>query len=138
VIRRLRRSERGSMSVEVVLMVPILVMFLMLVLAGGRYVTVRADIESAARDAARAASFERSQSAAYSAAYAAANASNVDDRFSSCDVANIGGTFAAGGVVEVTIRCRVSNDGLGFVGLTGNRDFEASSSAPIDQYRRFG
>lgn len=134
----LRRRERGSMSVEVVLMVPILVMFLLLVLAGGRYVTVRADIESAARDAARAASFERSQSEAYSAAYAAANASDVDDRFSACEVSNIDGAFEAGGVVEVTVRCRVSNDGLGLVGLTGSRDFEATSSAPIDRYRRFG
>lgn len=134
----LRHRERGSMSVEVVLMVPILVMFLLLVLAGGRYVTVRADIESAARDAARAASFERSQSAAYSAAYAAANASDVDDRFSACEVSDIDGAFEAGGVVEVTVRCRVSNDGLGLVGLTGSRDFEATSSAPIDRYRRFG
>lgn len=137
-IRGLRERERGSMSVEVVLMVPILVMFLMLVLAGGRYVAVRADIESAARDAARAASFERSQSEAFSAAYAAANASDVDDRFSECVVSDITGSFEAGGVVEVSVRCRVSNNGLGFIGLNGSDDFEASSSAPIDQYRRFG
>lgn len=132
------RHERGSMSVEVVLMVPILVMFTMLVLACGRYVSVRADIDAAARDAARAASFERSESAARSAALAAANASDVNDSFSSCSVAAINGDFAAGGVVNVSVRCQVTNKGLGLVGLFGSRDFEADSSAPIDQYRRFG
>jgi len=126
------------MSVEVVLTVPILVMFTLLVLAGGRYVAVRADIDAAARDAARAASFERSEPAARAAALAAANASDVNDSFSACEVANIDGDFEAGGVVDVTVRCTVSNRGLGLVGLTGSRDFEASSSAPIDQYRRFG
>lgn len=134
----LRRRERGSMSVEVVLMVPILVMFTLLVLAGGRYVAVRADIDAAARDAARAASFERSEPAARAAALAAANASDVDDSFSTCAVEGIDGSFEAGGVISVTVRCTVSNRGLGLVGLTGSRDFTSSSSAPIDQYRRFG
>ncbi|MDQ2689321.1 MAG: pilus assembly protein [Chloroflexota bacterium] len=134
----LHRSERGSMSVEVVLTVPILVMFTLLVLAGGRYVAVKADIDAAARDAARAASFERSESAARAAAAEAANSSDVDDSFSSCAVASITGNFEAGGVVNVRVRCTVSNDGLGLVGLTGSRNFEATSSAPIDQFRRFG
>lgn len=134
----LRRRERGSMSVEVVLMVPILVMFTLLVLAGGRYVAVRADIDAAARDAARAASFERSKPAALAAALDAANASDVDDSFSTCAVEDIDGSFEAGGVINVTVRCTVSNRGLGLVGLTGSRDFTSSSSAPIDQYRRFG
>ncbi|MFS0886675.1 TadE/TadG family type IV pilus assembly protein [Aeromicrobium sp. 179-A 4D2 NHS] len=132
------RDERGSMSVEVVLMVPILVMFTLLVLAGGRYVAVRADIDAAARDAARAASFERSEAAARAAAQAAANASDVNDSFSSCRIASISGDFAAGGVVDVTVSCTVTNSGLGLIGLTGSREFESSSSAPIDQYRRFG
>lgn len=136
-VRRIR-SERGSMSVEVVLTVPILVMFTLLVLAGGRYVAVKADIDAAARDAARAASFERSEPAARAAALAAANASDVNDSFSSCDVTGVNGSFEAGGVVNVSVRCTVSNDGLGLVGLTGSRNFEATSSAPIDRYRRFG
>lgn len=135
---RARRYERGSMSVEVVLMVPILVMFMLLALAGGRYVSVRADIESAARDAARAASFERSESAARAAAADAVADSDVDDSFSSCRIGDVGGQFRAGGVVEVDVICRVSNTGLDLVGLTGDREFEASSSAPFDEYRRFG
>ncbi|GAA3546401.1 hypothetical protein AFL01nite_28050 [Aeromicrobium flavum] len=137
-LSRRPRLERGSMSVEVVLMVPILVLFLLLVLMGGRYVTVRADIESAARDAARAASFERTEPAARQAAYDAANASDMDDRFSSCVVPSIQGPFEAGGVVTVTVRCTVSNRGLTPLGVRGTETFEATSSAPIDRYRRFG
>ena len=53
--RGCRRDERGSMAVEVVILAPVLLMFVMLVVAGGRYVGVQGDIEAAARDAARAA-----------------------------------------------------------------------------------
>lgn len=137
-IGRSARRERGSMSVEVVLMTPVLVLFLLLVLAGGRYVSVRADIESAARDAARAASFERTESAARAAAASAVAASDVDDSFSACAIDGVSGQFRAGGVVSVTVRCAVSHTGLSLIGLGGARDFSATSSAPIDQYRRFG
>ena len=46
------------MAVEVVILAPVLLMFVMLVVAGGRYVSVQGDIEAAARDAARAASLQ--------------------------------------------------------------------------------
>ena len=51
-----RRDERGSMAVEIVVLIPVLFMFTLFVVAGGRYVNARADADSTARDAARAAS----------------------------------------------------------------------------------
>lgn len=124
------------MSVEVVFMVPILVMFTMLVLVGGRYVSVRADIDAAARDAARAASMERTVYGAQAAALSAVQL--ADDNFSDCQLTEFSGSFVAGGIVTVGISCRVSNRGLGLLGLGDSRVFEASSSAPLDEYRRFG
>ena len=44
------------MAVEVVVLIPVLFMFTLFVVAGGRYVSARADADSTARDAARAAS----------------------------------------------------------------------------------
>ena len=129
-----RRDERGSMAVEVVLMIPILFMFTLLVVAGGRYVSVRADIEAAARDAARAASFERSYEDAASAASSVAT--SALDGFANCEVDDLGGEFEAGGVVEVTLRCDIPNDGLGLIGLNGSLPVSASASAPLDTYRR--
>lgn len=124
------------MAVEVVLLTPILMLFTLLVVAGGRYVSVQADIEAAARDAARAASFART----FGDAETAANqvATTALDGFSECQVARLGGDFEAGGLVEVTIDCSVPNDGLGLIGLGGSLSMSATGSAPLDTYRRTG
>lgn len=131
-----RRDERGSMAVEVVLLIPILFLFMLLVVVGGRYVSVRADMEAAARDAARAASLERSYGDAESAANAASNAAL--DGFASCRMSKFEGPFVAGGSVEVEIQCDVPNDGLGLLGLSGSLRMTASGAAPLDTYRRTG
>lgn len=130
------RHERGSMAVEVVLLTPILVLFMLLVVAGGRYISVQADIEAAARDAARAASFERSHGSAAAAAQAAATAA-LDD-FAVCQVGDLGGNFEAGGLVEIELTCQVPNDDLGLIGLRGNHEMSATGAAPLDTYRRTG
>jgi hypothetical protein len=133
--QRLRRTdERGSMAVEVVLMIPVLFLFMLLVVAGGRWVSVRADMEAAARDAARAASLERSSGAARAAANQAANAAL--DTFATCRMGGFDSDFRAGGYVEVTIDCTVPNDGLGLLGVPGSLSMSASGSAPLDTYRR--
>lgn len=134
--RRAPRGQRGSMAVEVVLLTPVLVAFTMLVVAGGRYVSVRGDIEAAARDAVRAASYERSYAAATAAAAQAASASL--DRSTDCAVASLTGDFAAGGTIRVELHCRVPLDGLGLVGLSGSLPVDADSAAPLDTYRRTG
>lgn len=131
---RRRADDRGSMAVEVVVMIPILFLFMLLVVAGGRWVSVRADMEAAARDAARAASFERSFGAAEAAASSTASAAL--DGFASCRMGRFDSDFTAGGYVEVTIDCNVPNDGLGLLGLPGSLDMSASGSAPLDTYRR--
>jgi Flp pilus assembly protein TadG len=130
------RHEGGSMSVEVVLLMPILVMFTLLVVAGGRYVSVRGDIEAAARDAARAASFERTYEAANASASAVAQ--SALGGFSDCTVQDLGGDFRAGGRVDVTLTCTVSGRGLGLIGLGRPWSVEGSGSAPLDTYRRTG
>ena len=133
--RARRRGERGSMAVEVVLMMPVLFAFTLLVVAGGRYVTAKADVESVARDAARAASFERSYGAAHEAANRAVSASLPAS--ASCSPVDMGGTrFEAGGIVQVTLDCRVSNQGLGLIGLSGSVRITGDAAAPLDTYRR--
>lgn len=128
--------ERGSMAIEVVLLTPILLLFTLLVVAGGRYVSVQADIEAAARDAAREASYART----YDEASAAANtvATTALDSFATCQVDRLGGNFVPGGLVKVTLRCQVPNSGLGLLGLGGSLAMKATGSAPLDTYRRTG
>jgi Flp pilus assembly protein TadG len=124
------------MAVEVVLLTPVLVMFVLLVVAGGRYVGVRGDIEAAARDAVRAASYQRDYADARAAAAQAAGASL--DASTDCAAPTLGGDFVAGGVITVELRCSVPYDGLGLVGLSGALGVTAQSSAPLDTYRRTG
>lgn len=123
------------MAIEVVLLTPLLLMFIMLIAAGGRYVAVQGEIEATARDAARAASLEREAGAAEAAAGSIVRSSLDPDV--ACSAPSFRGTdFRAGGMVVVTLDCDVSYDGLGLIGLPGSVAIDGESAAPIDQYRR--
>lgn len=128
------RDQRGSMSVEVVILTPVLLAFVLLVVAGGRYVGVKGDVEAAARDAARAASLERSWGAAQAAAAQVTRQSLNPD--TTCGAPRVSPNFAPGEVIEVHLSCNVSLDGLGLVGLSGSVPVEAVSKSPLDTYRR--
>ena len=116
-------SERGTMSIEMVVLVPVLLLITMVAVAGGRIVSAQGMVEAASRDAARAASMERSVGAASTAANASCSA-GVD----------VGG-FRRGGAVTVSVSCRVKLSDLGLVFLPGTTVVKAESSAPVDQWR---
>lgn len=128
-----RRDERGSMAVEVVILAPLLMMFVLLVVAAGRYVGVEGDIEAAARDAARAASLENTRGEAEQAARSTIAAS-LDG--SDCAVGYDDANWGPDGTVSVTLRCRVPYDDLGLLGLPGSVEIEAESHVRLDPYRR--
>lgn len=123
------------MAVEIVILTPVLVAFILLVVAFGRYVTIRGDVEAVTRDAARAASLERTAGAAQAAADAAvaAGLSRGD-----CTGAALSGAFVAGGTIQVEVTCRIRYDDLGLIGLPGTVAVRGSSAAPLDTYRRTG
>jgi Flp pilus assembly protein TadG len=127
--------ERGSMAVEVVILTPILVAFILLVVAFGRYVSARGDVEAVARDAVRAASLERTASGAQAAADAAVAAGLTRP---GCSGAALSGAFVAGGTITVEVRCTVPMADLGLVGVPGSVTVSGTSAAPLDTYRRTG
>lgn len=129
-----RNCDRGSMAVEVVLLAPLLVGFVMLVVAFGRFVDVQGDVEAAAREAARAASIERSLPAAAAASDAAVAA--MLPAAVSCSPPVVGGQFTEGGVVTVAVACRVPLGDLGLLGLPGSVAVEGRSAAPLETFRR--
>lgn len=132
--RRGRRGDAGSMAVEVVLITPVLVVFMLMVVAFGRLVWVRGQVEAASRDAVRAASIARSPGEARTEALAVAN-DQLDGR-ATCGAPAFEGNFAPGQVITVTLTCDVSYSELGLLGLGGGTTVTAESSAPIDLYRR--
>ncbi len=123
------------MAVEVVLLAPVLIAMMMLVVGLGRYVDRSGDVDAIARDAVRAASLQRTMGDALEAA------NTIIDRSTpagtTCqNVSSFGGSFASGEEITLQVRCEVSFDGLGFIGLPGGATMVGESSAPIDTLRR--
>jgi len=131
-----RGDERGGMSLELVLLAPVFVMFLMLLAAAGRVVDARSQIEGAARDAARAASIARSAGDAEAYAARAAARSLADHHWCRGGPRVFADTaqWGPGGRVTVTVTCTVDLGDLALVGLPGSRTFTGDAVAPIDTY----
>ena len=131
-----RRAERGSISTELVVLVPVLVLFLLIAVALGRYESVRQQVIGAARAAADAAAVVSSPSQAQAAAYLAAG-SVVTARWAcaglvvSTDVSR----FVPGGVVRVDVTCRIDLSDLVVPGLPGATSVSSVQVATIDPYR---
>src|SRR3954468_23359743 len=103
------KSDRGSASMELVLITPAVLVLLLFVVAGGRLVLARERVDAAARDAARAGTIARSPAAARADATAAANPRLAEAGVTcrsfevNVDVTN----FRPGGDVASTVTCTV-------------------------------
>jgi TadE-like protein len=127
------------MAVEVVILVPVLIAIMMMVVAFGRYVDTRGNVEAVARDAVRAASLERDVASAAQVAQAVADATLPAS--TTCQPVQLSGragplVFAPGEIITVALTCEVSFSGLGGIGLPGSLPITGESSAPLDQLRR--
>ncbi|MFE4413229.1 TadE/TadG family type IV pilus assembly protein [Streptomyces sp. NPDC056821] len=141
--RRLR-SDEGSAAIEAAIVLPALIMFLCLAIAGGRIVTSGAKIDSAAEDAAREASIHRTAAAAQGAAQSAA-AESLNDQGITCASTsvsvNTGGlSVPVGqvGTVTVTVTCTVNLSGLLLPGVPGARTLTSTATSVVDQHRQRG
>ncbi len=132
-----QRNERGSASVELVLLTPVLVGLLCLTVAIGRVQSARADIEASARDAARAASLERTAVDARAAGEQAARA-GLDAGGYSCLPLTVSvntAGFAADATVTATVTCTLRLSDVTGMGIPTTRTLTARFSEPIDRYR---
>jgi Flp pilus assembly protein TadG len=135
-MRSERVSSRGSLTVELVVLMPVLALFLLVSLAFGRYALAREQVVGGARAAADAAAVASSASQAQQAAVAAAtpvlqsNHSCTHPRVT-VDVAS----FAPGAVVRVSVSCRIDFSDLLVPGLPGATTIEAAQATAIDPYR---
>ncbi|MFJ9752308.1 TadE/TadG family type IV pilus assembly protein [Streptomyces chartreusis] len=141
--RRLRGDE-GSAAIEAAIILPALIMFLCMAIAGGRIVTSGAKIDAAAEDAAREASIHRTAGAAQDAAHAAA-AESLNDQGITCastSVAiNTGGLNVPVGqvaTVTATVTCTVTLSDLLLPGVPGAKTLESTATSVVDMYRQRG
>jgi Flp pilus assembly protein TadG len=132
--------DGGTMSLEMVLLTPLFVAFIMLLAWAGRIVDARSQVDSAARDAVRAASTARSESAVKNLAQDAANASLGGVGWCSpgpsvsIDQQSGATNWQAGGQISVIVTCTVNLGDLTFIGLPGTKTITAHATAPIDNY----
>lgn len=124
------------MSLEMVLMTPIFIGFLMLLVGVGRIIDAQSQVDGAARDAARSASVARSESDAVTrAADTVAFSLNGHDWCTGGPQAETDtGAWGPGGRVTVTVTCDAELGGLSFIGLPGTKTLTGAATAPIDTY----
>jgi Flp pilus assembly protein TadG len=131
------RDERGSVTVELVLVTPLLILLLLFVVALGRLASARIDVNGAAAQAARAASIARDPESASNAAKQTATAALADDHVTCANLAVATDTsgFSAGGTVAVTITCNVDLADLAGLRLPASTAISARSVSVVDTYR---
>jgi len=130
--QRKRPRDRGSLSVELALFAPVVVLLIALGLLADRASTTMIDLHTAARAAARAASIERTAADAQAAASDVAEAMRPDrcaDYTAQIDTADL----EPGSAVTVTLTCTT-----GSVAFFGARTETVTSRSPIDQWRSGG
>jgi Flp pilus assembly protein TadG len=129
-------SEKGSASLELVILAPLLVSMLLFVVLLGRFANLRVDVQGAARDAARSASLQRSGADAETTAMSSAQAS-LSTAGTSCsrlDVRTDTADFRAGGRVTVDVYCDVPMADLSLLSL-GQKTVHASFVEQVDVFR---
>jgi Flp pilus assembly protein TadG len=138
---RRRPGERGAAAAELALVVPVLVLIIGVLVAGGRLWLARQAVTDAAAGAARAASLARNPAEARASATAVV-VSNTRTYGLSCqglevDVDTGGFARAAGttATVEVAVACTVGLSDVVVPGLPGSSRITATGSAPLDTYR---
>ncbi|MFJ3213859.1 TadE family protein [Streptomyces flaveolus] len=144
VMRRLggtRGGDEGSVAIEAAIVLPPLIMFVCLAIAGGRIVTSGAKIDAAAEDAAREASIHRTAASAQAAAQAAA-AESLDDQGIACasssvaiDTSGLSVPVGQVGTVTVTVTCTVNLSDLLLPGVPGSKNLTSTATSVVDAFR---
>lgn len=109
VARRFRGDERdrGLSTVEVVILAPVMILFILVLVAFGQLVDGRGAIDSAARDAARAGSIQKDHATAMSEARKAAEADLADVCSGPVTVDQTSAGFEAATFFTVEVSCEV-------------------------------
>ncbi len=136
-LRRVGRGERGGVTVELVLLTPLLIVLLLFVVALGRLSGARIDVDGAAAQAARAASIARDPATATALARQTATAALGSDHVTCAHLAvdtDVTG-FAPGDQVGVTVTCTVALSDLTGLRLPASETVSSHATSVIDTYR---
>ncbi len=129
--------QRGSVTVELVLLAPALFAVLLFIVGVGRLADAHGQLVGAARDAARAASQARDPATADAAARHAASG-DLTAAAIGCGrltVTTDTTSFTPGGAVRVTVSCTATLADVAMAGFPGHETLRATAVAPLETYR---
>jgi Flp pilus assembly protein TadG len=132
--KRCAHADRGLSTVEVVILAPVLILFILVLVAFGQLVDGRGAVDGAARDAARAGSIQKDHATALAEARKAAEADLSDVCSGPVSVVQTSQGFAPDSIFTVEVSCQVR--GLAMLGLNIPTHLSASFSSPLDPFRR--
>ena len=135
-----RRDDRGSLTVELVVLTPILLIVAMATLVFGRVSEARQQVVEASRAGAEAAAILPTVGTAQwvGAINAVINLIGRNHTCAHVSITTDTGNFVAGGYVTVHVSCLVLLSDLAFPGMPGSTIVQASATAPLDPYRSVG
>ena len=134
------REDRGSLTVELVVLTPVLMVVVLASLVFGRVVEARQQVVESARAGAEAAAVLPDVGSARWVG-SIDSVVNLLDRSHTCAHATISvdtSHFVPGGYVTAHVSCLVLLSDVGFPGLPGSTTVSASATAPVDPYRSVG
>lgn len=136
---RHRRTNQGSVTLELVILTPALITALLFVIAAGQITTAHSAVEAAARDAARQASISRDPTTARNAAQNSAQATLTREGLAcpalvSIDTSGFSQALGQTGTVTAQVTCHVNVADLAVVGI-GGITVSARFASPIDPFR---
>ncbi|EPD55787.1 MULTISPECIES: TadE/TadG family type IV pilus assembly protein [unclassified Streptomyces] len=126
--------DRGLSTIEVVILAPVMILFILVLVAFGQLVDGRGALDGAARDAARAGSIQKDHATAISEAKKAADADLADVCSGPVSVVQTSAGFEPDTIFTVEVSCQVR--GLAMLGLDIPTTLKASFSSPLDPFRR--
>ncbi len=134
--RLVAEPERGSVTIELILATPVLIVFLLLVVSLGQVVSARLTLDGAAASAARAASVATSPEAAVADAQQSVSGAGSLG-CASVKVATNTEDFVAGGNVAVTLTCSFNLAPFDGLHLPSTETFSSTFAEPLDQYKAY-
>lgn len=133
-----RHRQRGAVSVEAVLLLPLVILIVSAATASWRVWQARADVQSASQSAARTAAMAHSSGQAVTAGTEAGSAELAGTRCRGASLHIAADTLSrrvgTRGSVSASVSCTVALSDLGLP-LPGSIHVNGSAQAPVDSHR---